>query len=211
MHEYEELYKRWKKYRFKKTFKRYFLLSIFILLLGLYFYTNRQEEKKEVPHFEPHFETSKSNIILPIKDFEKHLQALHSERKKEQDRKQSEKSLRITQFKPAIKRKGELIQKEEVSLKELEDLFQSAPTASKALVIAKRYYRQKKYTKAATWALKANQLDKSNEESWLLFAKALAKLGKREQALNLLGIYYKKTHSPKAYMLLKQIKERSFQ
>jgi hypothetical protein len=54
--------------------------------------------------------------------------------------------------------------------------------------------------------LSANKLDKNLDESWLLFAKSKAKLGKKQEAINILASYYKKSESAKAKVLIGQIK-----
>jgi len=58
---------------------------------------------------------------------------------------------------------------------------------------------------AEQWALSANKLNNSLEESWLLFAKSKAKLGKKKEALKILVSYYKKSNSIKAKRLIGQI------
>ena len=75
-----------------------------------------------------------------------------------------------------------------------------------ALLLAKAYYNKGEYNKAESWSLKANKLDRNLEESWLLFAKAKAKLGKKQESVKILASYYKKTRSPKAKALINEVK-----
>ena len=84
--------------------------------------------------------------------------------------------------------------------------FSKSKNPREALLLAKAYYKEKNYKNAETWALKANKLNSSLEESWLIFAKAKAKLGKKEEALKILVSYYKKSHSFKAKELIGKIK-----
>ncbi len=75
-----------------------------------------------------------------------------------------------------------------------------------ALLLAKAYYKEKKYNESEQWALTANKLDNSLEESWFLFAQSKAKLGKQREALKVLVSYYKRSRSVKAKRLIDKIK-----
>jgi len=75
-----------------------------------------------------------------------------------------------------------------------------------ALLLAKLYYKKKNFQEAEKWALSANKLNNSLEESWFLFAKSKVKLGKKHEALKILVSYYKKSNSTKAKALIMQIK-----
>jgi len=70
-------------------------------------------------------------------------------------------------------------------------------------------FRSGNYVESEKWALIANNLDKNSEESWFLFAKSKAKLGKRREALKILVSYHKKTKSPQAKELIEKIQSRS--
>jgi hypothetical protein len=84
--------------------------------------------------------------------------------------------------------------------------FSKSKSPRDALLLAKAYYKKHQYSASEEWALSANKLDNSLEDSWLLFAKSKAKLGKKKEALTILVSYYKKSHSPKATSLIGQIK-----
>lgn len=78
-----------------------------------------------------------------------------------------------------------------------------------ALLLAKAFYKSGEYAQAEEWALRANSLDKDLAESWFVFAKAKAKMGKHQEALKVLSSYYKSSKSPKAKELITKIKTRS--
>ncbi len=86
--------------------------------------------------------------------------------------------------------------------------FEENRNPREALLLAKVYYKENNYIQAEEWALRANKLDKGLDESWLLFAKSKAKLGKRKEALNILSSYYKKSKSVQARELISKIKSR---
>ena len=84
--------------------------------------------------------------------------------------------------------------------------FSKSKSPRDALLLAKAYYKKQNYSEAEEWALSANKLDNSLEDSWLLFAKSKAKLGKKKEALKILLSYYRKSQSSKAKSLIGQIK-----
>jgi tetratricopeptide (TPR) repeat protein len=87
--------------------------------------------------------------------------------------------------------------------------FEQNKNPREAILIAKAYYKAGNYVESEKWALIANNLDKNSEESWFLFAKSKAKLGKRREALKILVSYHKKTKSPQAKELIEKIQSRS--
>ena len=88
--------------------------------------------------------------------------------------------------------------------------FQENRNPREAILIAKAYYKAGNYIESEKWALTANNLDKENRESWLLFAESKAKLGKRKEALTILVSYHKKTKSPEVKELIDKIKGGNF-
>ncbi len=94
-------------------------------------------------------------------------------------------------------------------MKIMKDKFNRNKNPRDALLIAKAYYRAGNYKKSEIWALKANNLNKESEESWLLFAKSKDALGKREETLKILIAYYNKTKSPNAKLLIEKISSKS--
>ena len=91
-------------------------------------------------------------------------------------------------------------------LEKMKNKFSNSNSPRDALLVAKTYYKNAQYTESEKWALSANKLDNSLEDSWLFFAKSKAKLGKKKEALKILVSYYKKSHSEKAKRLIGQIK-----
>jgi len=84
--------------------------------------------------------------------------------------------------------------------------FEKSNNSREALLISKAYYKEGNYKNAEKWALSANKLNSSLEESWLMFAKSKAKLGKKEEAIKILASYYKRSNSGEARDLIGQIK-----
>ncbi|HIP51375.1 MAG TPA: hypothetical protein EYG94_04720 [Campylobacterales bacterium] len=90
-------------------------------------------------------------------------------------------------------------------LETMKNKFSKSNSPRDALLVAKTYYKNAEYSKSEKWALSANKLDNSLEDSWLFFAKSKAKLGKKKEALKILVSYYKKSQSKKAKRLIGQI------
>jgi len=88
----------------------------------------------------------------------------------------------------------------------MKNKFSQSGNARDALLLSKAYYNKGNFAKAEHWALSANKLNSASEESWFLFAKSKAKLGKKREALKILVSYYKKSHTAKTKELIGQIK-----
>ena len=110
----------------------------------------------------------------------------------------------------AKKRKNLLIQVTERGSKDIaidiENRFEFAKDKSDSLFLAKYYYDKMDYAKAEKWALETNKLDNTIEESWLIFAKAQAKQGKRIEALKVLKAFLDQRSSTKAKILMDRIR-----
>jgi tetratricopeptide (TPR) repeat protein len=91
----------------------------------------------------------------------------------------------------------------------MKDKFQQNKNPREALLIAQAYYRAGNYENSEKWALKANNLDKNLDESWLLFASSQERLGRREEALKILLTYYRRSKSPKAKALIEKMRTKS--
>ncbi len=76
--------------------------------------------------------------------------------------------------------------------------------------IAKKYYEMGDYHKAYNYALITNQIDSTIEDSWIVFAKSLVKLGQKERAIKTLKAYINTSKSSKAQILLDNILRGKF-
>ena len=111
---------------------------------------------------------------------------------------------------PAAKKKIQLEMtdaKNREVVKEIEARFPDTRDYDDAMYLAKYYYGKRQYRKAETWAMRANGIDSSQEESWLLYGKAKAKQGHRAEALRILQAYYDQSGSLRAKMLIDRIRK----
>lgn len=108
------------------------------------------------------------------------------------------------------KRKNLLIQVSERSgeniVLDIENRFEFSKDKSDSLFLAKYYYDKNEYASSEKWALETNRLDNSIEESWLIFAKSLAKQGKRIESLRVLKAFSSQSGSVKAEKLMGKIR-----
>lgn len=89
-----------------------------------------------------------------------------------------------------------------LDIHEMEDRFKNNNSPYVGLYIARYYYDHGNYNDAYNYALKTNTLNNSMEESWLLVAKSLVKLGKTDQAKRALQVYIAQSNSERARNLL---------
>ncbi len=97
-----------------------------------------------------------------------------------------------------------IIKVQNADTQELQKRFAQTPNYAVALVIARNYYKKGDYKKAIIWAKKANQLNKSDAESWIIYAKSLYALHQDTKAKQLLHIYLQYENSDAVENLLKQ-------
>jgi len=67
---------------------------------------------------------------------------------------------------------------------------QTLPSFETCMALAKKYYQEGNYKEALKWAKNANTQNNKKPDSWIMSARALYKLGKKDEALKILKIYY---------------------
>jgi tetratricopeptide (TPR) repeat protein len=98
------------------------------------------------------------------------------------------------------------IKEEEADIQEVITRFKNNKNPALSLFVAKRFYAIKNYPEAYNYALLTNNINSDIEESWLIAAKSLNKLGKKEESIRLLNQFIGKSHSIRGTMILEQIK-----
>ncbi len=84
--------------------------------------------------------------------------------------------------------------------------FKKSNNPALSLFIAKKYYDLQNYKEAYNYALITNDINNEIEESWIIFAKSLVKLAKKDKAIKMLQKYINNTDSQAAKLLLNKIK-----
>jgi len=109
---------------------------------------------------------------------------------------------------PRKKMHLEIIETTSVSAyKDVAKRFHQSHDTDDSLFLAKSYYRKGNYKKAEYWAFQTNKVNGNIEESWLIFAKSKVKLGRKNEAINILTAYIKRSNSTEAISLLYKIKK----
>ncbi|MFY9143592.1 tetratricopeptide repeat protein [Sulfuricurvum sp.] len=96
---------------------------------------------------------------------------------------------------------------------EIDDLlsrFKETSNANLGLFIARYYYEHGNFNESYNYALKTNNINNRIDESWILFAKSLMKLGKTDQAKKTLQLYISQSNSENARSLLDSIEKGNF-
>jgi len=103
------------------------------------------------------------------------------------------------------------IKEEEADIQEVIARFENNKNPALSLFVAKRFYAIKNYHDAYNYALLTNDINPDIEESWLIAAKSLNKLGKKDASIRLLNEFIHKSHSIRGTMILDQIKNGTLQ
>ncbi len=83
--------------------------------------------------------------------------------------------------------------------------FEKNNNPALSLFIAKKYYELGEYKKSYNYALRTNEINNNIEASWIIFAKSLVKLNKKNMAIKTLQKYISHSDSNKAKILLDEI------
>ncbi len=94
--------------------------------------------------------------------------------------------------------------------KDVENRFKLSKDIDDSLFLARSYYKKGNYKKSEYWALETNRVDPNIEESMLIFVKSKMKLGRKNEARNILTTYMKKSNSQEAKKLLYSIENGKF-
>jgi hypothetical protein len=97
-----------------------------------------------------------------------------------------------------------------IDIENIERRFKETSNPNLGLFIARYHYDHGNYNEAYNFSLKTNTLNSKMDESWIIFAKSLIKLGKTEQAKKTLQVYISEFNSESARSLLESIEQGSF-
>lgn len=88
----------------------------------------------------------------------------------------------------------------------MESKFYATNKIEYSLSLAEEAYNKKDYDNAIKWALTSNELDKDNVASWIIFAKANYKKGRKEDALYALETFNAKAKNSEISNLISKIR-----
>lgn len=81
------------------------------------------------------------------------------------------------------------------------------PSFETCILLANKYYKEGNYKEALKWAKNANIQNNKKAISWILSAKILNKMGKKEEARKILKLYYNYSKDEKVKKLMEQLNE----
>jgi len=222
-----ELERKCKKIRFFKVLKLVFLLFFLLsIALGIYLFlykknslVKKQEQKLIENNIKKEIENKKDNKkgknnkkdenkdennkktdkMLELK-FEVNLQELYQSYKN----RIAPKPKKEDNLKKESKK--EIIEKKDKVKKEIVIKSKNLPSYNVCIKLAKKYYEKGDYKQALKWAKNANIQDNKKAGSWIITAKTLYKMGKKDEAIKLLEIYYSYTQDEKIKNLIKNMK-----
>ncbi len=230
MYDIVELEKKWQKYSRKRLVKRLLIGSVILILLAIPFlyatYRSAPELKHEkalsAPGDQNRSKTRKQVIETDGGDAEMLNPEVPSLSKEaanpERPRWKTGMKMTISDQEGSAVTEGETAEEKKIRLemipakngqviKEIEARFPTTRDYEDAMYLAKYYYEKKNYRKAEYWALQANTIDSSKEESWLIFGKSKAKQGRRVDALRVLQAYYDRSGSTHVKELIDRIRK----
>ena len=202
-----ELERKCKKRRVFKILKLILLLFFLsFITLGAYFlYKNDfllikdQEQKLAKNSIKEKIENKKSDKMLELK-FETNFQELYQSYKNRIIPKSNEENKLKRETKKEVVEKKDKV-KEAIVIKS-----KNLPSYDVCIKLAKEYYEKGDYKQALKWAKNANIQDNKRAGSWIITAKTLYKMGKKDEAIKLLEIYYSYTKNEKIKNLIKNMK-----
>lgn len=91
----------------------------------------------------------------------------------------------------------------------LESKFHATKNIEYSLALAEEAYDKKDYDGAIKWALASNEINKDNVQSWIIFAKANYKKGRKNDALYALETFNSRANNSEIANLISQIRNGS--
>ncbi|ENV8236033.1 transformation system protein [Campylobacter jejuni] len=171
------------KYFLLKKYLKYLFLVVLILVIAFCFFVLMQKYNKQ------------KNIYLQAIEHKKHLEQkiLQAQILQEKNKISRKKLYKELEEVKAVQENTHIskieIDSKILNISDLKKSFYQIPSYEKALNLAKKYFDIKAYQKTIFWALKANELDKQKQDSWLIFAQAKRALGEEKEAQSALDAY----------------------
>ncbi|EAI1030913.1 transformation system protein [Campylobacter coli] len=171
-----ELEDKYKRYLLKKYFKFLFIFAILIACMLISFFMVQDFYKQKA-------------LALEALEYKKTLnwQITQAQIANEKNKILQER-LSKDELEEELKTQIDIYSKI-LNISDLKRSFYQNPSYQKAMNLATQYYENKDYEKSIFWSLKANDIDRKNSDSWVLFAKAKQALGKDEEAKQALDTY----------------------
>ncbi|EAI3822486.1 transformation system protein [Campylobacter coli] len=175
-----ELEDKYKRYLLKKYFKFLFIFATLVVCIVISFFVMQNFYKQKALALEAlEYKKTLDHQIAQAQITNEKNKILQERLSKDENKKELKEELK-TQID---------IYSKLLNISDLKRNFYQNPSYEKAMNLAARYYENKDYEKSIFWSLKANDIDRKNSSSWILFSKAKQALGKEEEAKQALDTY----------------------
>lgn len=175
-----ELEDKYKRYLLKKYFKFLFIFAALVVCMVISFLAMQNFYKQKALALEAlEYKKTLDHQIAQAQITNEKNKILQERLSKDENKKELKEELK-TQID---------IYSKLLNISDLKRNFYQNPSYEKAMNLAARYYKNKDYEKSIFWSLKANDIDRKNSSSWILFSKAKQALGKDEEAKQALDTY----------------------
>jgi len=205
-----ELEKKCKRKRFLKIFVLS-LLSILILVLMCVFYyfsTQRAQPKTEKKTVKKEVKTNKTKSRENLKVSDKTLKFVIPQINQiNQISKKAEKTKLNIKKNNTVERNNTVEKNNTVKSSNIVLKTSNLPSYKTCISIASKYLKQKDFNNALKWAKYANIQNKKDVKSWIISAKALFYMGKKDEAVKLLKIYNTYYNNKEIQKLIKEMSE----
>ncbi|HEG0607793.1 TPA: transformation system protein [Campylobacter coli] len=175
-----ELEDKYKRYLLKKYFKFLFIFAALVVCMVISFFVIQNFYKQKALALEALEYKKTLNHQIARAQIANEKNKILQERLSKDENKE--------ELKEELKTQIDIYSKF-LNISDLKRNFYQNPSYEKAMNLAARYYKNKDYEKSIFWSLKANDIDRKNSSSWILFAKAKQALGKEEEAKQALDTY----------------------
>ncbi len=175
-----ELEDKYKRYLLKKYFKFLFIFATLVVCMVISFFVIQNFYKQKALVLEAlEYKKTLDHQIVQVQIANEKNKILQERLSKDENK---------DELKEELKTQIDIYSKL-LNISDLKRNFYQNPSYEKAMNLAARYYKNKDYEKSIFWSLKANDIDRKNSSSWILFAKAKQALGKEEEAKQALDTY----------------------
>ncbi|EAJ2879176.1 transformation system protein [Campylobacter coli] len=175
-----ELEDKYKRYLLKKYFKFLFIFAALVVCMVISFFAMQNFYKQKALTLEAlEYKKTLNHQIAQAQIANEKNKILQERLSKDENK---------DELKEELKTQIDIYSKL-LNISDLKRNFYQNPSYEKAMNLAARYYENKDYEKSIFWSLKANDIDRKNSSSWILFSKAKQALGKDEEAKQALDTY----------------------
>ncbi|HEB9320515.1 TPA: transformation system protein [Campylobacter coli] len=175
-----ELEDKYKRYLLKKYFKFLFIFAALVVCMVISFFVIQNFYKQKALALEAlEYKKTLNHQIAQVQIANEKNKILQERLSKDENK---------DGLKDELKTQIDIYSKL-LNISDLKRNFYQNPSYEKAMNLAARYYENKDYEKSIFWSLKANDIDRKNSSSWILFSKAKQALGKDEEAKQALDTY----------------------